>query len=339
MIKEAIETIVRGNNLSMSEMVDVMDEIMTGKATSSQIGSFITGLRMKGETVEEITGAVTVMRQKAAKIHTNGDVVDTCGTGGDGLHTFNISTISAFVAAGCGVKVAKHGNRSVSSRCGSADLLMGLGVNIEAPIELVERCIEEIGIGFLFAPMLHPAMKHAVGPRREIGIRTIFNILGPLTNPAGAKFQLIGVYDPELTEPMANVLKNLGTIRAFVVHGEEGLDEISISGKTKITELRNKKISTYFISPENFGLKKGILEDICGGSIDENVTLALDVLSGKEQQSRRDIVLLNAAFVLQAAGVTEDITEAVKLSAQSIDSGAAMKKLEMMRAMTNVIGH
>ena len=335
MIKEAIETIVRGNNLSMSEMVDVMDEIMTGKATSSQIGSFITGLRMKGETVEEITGAVTVMRQKAAKIHTNGDVVDTCGTGGDGLHTFNISTISAFVAAGCGVKVAKHGNRSVSSRCGSADLLMGLGVNIEAPIELVERCIEEVGIGFLFAPMLHPAMKHAVGPRREIGIRTIFNILGPLTNPAGAKFQLIGVYDPELTEPMANVLKNLGTIRAFVVHGEEGLDEISISGKTKITELRNKKISTYFISPENFGLKKGILEDIRGGSIDENVTLALDVLSGKEQQSRRDIVLLNAAFVLQAAGVTEDITEAVKLSAQSIDSGAAMEKLERMKAMTN----
>ncbi|MEK7813248.1 MAG: anthranilate phosphoribosyltransferase [Candidatus Desantisbacteria bacterium] len=335
MIKEAIETIVRGNNLSMSEMVDVMDEIMTGKATSSQIGSFITGLRMKGETVEEITGAVTVMRQKAAKIHTNGDVVDTCGTGGDGLHTFNISTISAFVAAGCGVKVAKHGNRSVSSRCGSADLLMGLGVNIEAPIELVERCIEEIGIGFLFAPMLHPAMKHAVGPRREIGIRTIFNILGPLTNPAGAKFQLIGVYDPELTEPMANVLKNLGTIRAFVVHGEEGLDEISISGKTKITELRNKKISTYFISPENFGLKKGILEDIRGGSMDENVTLALDVLSGKEQQSRRNIVLLNAAFVLQVAGVTEDITEAVKLSAQSIDSGAAMEKLERMKAMTN----
>ncbi len=335
MIKKAIETIVKGNNLSMSEMVDVMDEIMTGKATSSQIGSFITGLRMKGETVEEITGAVTVMRQKAAKIHTNGDVVDTCGTGGDGLHTFNISTISAFVAAGAGVKVAKHGNRSVSSKCGSADLLMGLGVNIEAPIEIVERCIEEIGIGFLFAPMLHPAMKHAIGPRREIGIRTIFNILGPLTNPAGAKFQLIGVYDPDLTEPMANVLKNLGTIRAFVVHGEEGLDEISISGKTKITELRNKKISTYFISPENFGLKKGILEDICGGSMDENVILALDVLSGKEQQARRDIVLLNAAFVLQAAGVTEDITEAVKLSAQSIDSGAAMKKLEGMRAITN----
>ena len=289
---------------------------------------------MKGETVEEITGAVTVMRQKATRIHAQGDVVDTCGTGGDGLHTFNISTISALVAAGCGVKVAKHGNRSVSSKCGSADLLMGLGVNIEATPETVERCIEEIGIGFLFAPMLHPAMKHAIGPRREIGIRTIFNILGPMTNPAGAKFQLIGVYDPDMTESMANVLKNLGSVHAFVVHGEEGLDEISISGKTKITELRNKKISTYFISPENFGLKKGIMEEIRGGSIDENVELALDVLSGKEQGTRKNIVLLNAAFVLQAAGVTEDITEAINLSAQSIDSGAAMEKLERLREMS-----
>ncbi|MBU0701488.1 anthranilate phosphoribosyltransferase [bacterium] len=334
MIKNAIETIVRGNNLSMDEMIEVMNEIMTGAATQAQIGSFITGLRMKGETVEEITGAVTVMRQKATRIHAQGDVVDTCGTGGDGLHTFNISTISALVAAGCGVKVAKHGNRSVSSKCGSADLLMGLGVNIEATPETVERCIEEIGIGFLFAPMLHPAMKHAIGPRREIGIRTIFNILGPMTNPAGAKFQLIGVYDPDMTESMANVLKNLGSVHAFVVHGEEGLDEISISGKTKITELRNKKISTYFISPENFGLKKGIMEEIRGGSIDENVELALDVLSGKEQGTRKNIVLLNAAFVLQAAGVTEDITEAINLSAQSIDSGAAMEKLERLREMS-----
>lgn len=335
MIKQAIETIVKGNNLSMNEMIDVMDEIMTGAATQAQIGGFITGLRMKGETVEEITGAVTVMRQKATKIRTQGDVVDTCGTGGDGLHTFNISTISAFVAAGAGIKVAKHGNRSVSSRCGSADLLMGLGINIEVCPEIIERCIEEIGIGFLFAPLLHPAMKHAIGPRREIGIRTIFNILGPLTNPAGAKFQLIGVYDPDLTEPIANVLKNMGSIRAFIVHSEEGLDEISISGKTKITELRNKKISTYLISPENFGLKKGSMEEILGGSMDENVELALDVLSGKEQGTRRNIVLLNTAFVLQVAGVTNDITDAINLSAQSIDSGAAMEKLERLREMTN----
>ncbi|MBI4778437.1 anthranilate phosphoribosyltransferase [Candidatus Desantisbacteria bacterium] len=335
MIREAIETIVRGNNLSIDEMVDVMDEIMTGAATPAQIGSFITGLRMKGETVEEITGAVTVMRQKATKIHTQGDVVDTCGTGGDGLHTFNISTISAFVAAGAGAKVAKHGNRSVSSKCGSADLLMKLGINIEASVEIVEECIEEIGIGFLFASMLHPAMKHAIGPRREIGIRTIFNILGPMTNPAGAKFQLLGVYDPDLTELMANVLKNLGSTHAFIVHGEGGLDEISISGKTKITELRNKKIDTYFISPENFGLKKGTMEEIRGGSIDENAELAVDVLSGKEHRTKRDIVLLNASFVLQAAGITNDITEAVHLSAQSIDSGAAMKKLERLREMTN----
>ncbi len=335
MIKEAIEKIVKGNNLSINEMVDVMDEIMTGAATQAQIGSFITGLRMKGETVEEITGAAVVMRQKAASIHTNGDVVDTCGTGGDGLHTFNISTISAFVAAGCGVKVAKHGNRSVSSKCGSADLLMGLGVNIEASIELVERCIEEIGIGFLFAPMLHPAMKHAIGPRREIGIRTIFNILGPLTNPAGAKFQLIGVYSSELTEPMANVLKNLGTTHAFIVHGEEGLDEISISGKTKVTELKNDKVDTCFISPEDFGLARGTLEEIRGGSQEENVKLALDVLSGKEHGAKRNIVLLNAAFVLQVAGVTDDITEAIKLAAQSIDSGTAMEKVERLREMTN----
>ncbi len=335
MIKEAIEKIVKGNNLSINEMVDVMDEIMTGAATQAQIGSFITGLRMKGETVEEITGAAVVMRQKVASIHTNGDVVDTCGTGGDGLHTFNISTISAFVAAGCGVKVAKHGNRSVSSKCGSADLLMGLGVNIEASIELVERCIEEIGIGFLFAPMLHPAMKHAIGPRREIGIRTIFNILGPLTNPAGAKFQLIGVYSSELTEPMANVLKNLGTTHAFIVHGEEGLDEISISGKTKVTELKNDKVDTCFISPEDFGLARGTLEEIRGGSQEENVKLALDVLSGKEHGAKRNIVLLNAAFVLQVAGVTDDITEAIKLAAQSIDSGTAMEKVERLREMTN----
>jgi anthranilate phosphoribosyltransferase len=335
MIKEAIETIVKGNNLSINEMVDVMDEIMTGAATQAQIGSFITGLRMKGETVEEITGAVTVMRQKATKIHTNGDVVDTCGTGGDGLHTFNISTISAFVAAGAGTKVAKHGNRSVSSRCGSADLLIKLGINIETSPEIIERCIEEIGIGFLFAPMLHPAMKHAIGPRREIGIRTIFNILGPMTNPAGARFQLMGVYDSDLTEPLANVLKNLGSIHAFVVHSEEGLDEISISGKTKITELRNKKTSTYFISPENFGIKKGVMEEIRGGSIDENAEIALDVLSGKEPGTKRNIVLLNAAFVLQAAGVTEDVAEAIHLSAESIDSGAAMRKLEGLRKMTH----
>jgi anthranilate phosphoribosyltransferase len=335
MIKEAIETIVKGNNLSINEMVDVMDEIMTGAATQAQIGSFITGLRMKGETVEEITGAVTVMRQKATKIHTNGDVVDTCGTGGDGLHTFNISTISAFVAAGAGTKVAKHGNRSVSSRCGSADLLIKLGINIETSPEIIERCIEEIGIGFLFAPMLHPAMKHAIGPRREIGIRTIFNILGPMTNPAGARFQLMGVYDSDLTEPLANVLKNLGSIHAFVVHSEEGLDEISISGKTKITELRNKKTSTYFISPENFGIKKGVMEEIRGGSIDENAEIALDVLSGKEQGTKRNIVLLNAAFVIQAAGVTEDVAEAIHLSAESIDSGAAMRKLEGLRKMTH----
>ncbi|MFH1097294.1 MAG: anthranilate phosphoribosyltransferase [Candidatus Desantisbacteria bacterium] len=334
MIKEAIDKIVKGNNLSTDEMFEVMNEIMTGSATPVQIGSFITGLRMKGETVEEITGAVAVMREKATKILVQGDVIDTCGTGGDGLQTINISTIAAFVAAGAGARVAKHGNRSVSSKCGSADLLMGLGVNIEAIPETVERCIEEVGIGFMFAPMLHPAMKYAIGPRREIGIRTIFNILGPMTNPAGAKFQLLGVYDPSMTEIMANVLKNLGSVRAFVVHGEDGLDEISISGRTKITELRNKKISTYMISPENFGLKRGTLEEIIGGSVDENVEFALNVLSGKDMGAKRNIVLLNAAFVLLAAGIIDDVTEAIKLAAKSIDSGNAMKKLEGLREMT-----
>ncbi len=334
MIKEAIGKIVQGNNLSTDEMVEVMNEIMTGSATPVQIGSFITGLRMKSETVEEITGAVAVMREKATKILVRRDVVDTCGTGGDGLQTINVSTIAAFVAAGAGARVAKHGNRSVSSRCGSADLLMGLGVNIEAIPEIVERCIEEVGIGFMFAPMFHPAMKYAIDPRREIGIRTIFNLLGPMTNPAGAKFQLLGVYDPSMTEIMANVLKNLGSVRAFVVHGENGLDEISISGRTKITELRNKKISTYMISPENFGLERGNLKEIIGGSVDENVTFALNVLSGKDMGAKRNIVLFNAAFVLLAAGIADEVTEAIKLSAKSIDSGDAMKKLEGLRKMT-----
>lgn len=334
MIKEAISKIINGVNLSIDEMFEVMNEIMSGSTTPVQIGSFLTGLKMKGETVEEITGAVTAMREKATKIHVRGDMVDTCGTGGDGLQTFNISTIAAFVAAGAGARVAKHGNRSVTSRCGSADLLMGLGVNIETTPETVERCIEEIGIGFLFAPMLHPAMKYAIGPRQEIGIRTIFNILGPLTNPAGARFHLLGVYDPSITEIIANVLKNMGSIRAFIVHGEDGLDEISISGRTKITELRNRKINTYVISPENFGLEKGSLEEIIGGSVDENVGIALDVLSGKDKGAKRNIVLLNAAFALLAFGTTDEISEAIKLSTKSIDSGEAMKKLERLKEMT-----
>jgi anthranilate phosphoribosyltransferase len=335
MIKEVISKVVERHNLSTDEMIEVMNEIMSGAATQAQIGSFITALRMKGETVDEITGAVTVMRQKATKIQVEGDVVDTCGTGGDGLHTFNISTVSAFVAAGVGLKIAKHGNRSVSSRCGSADLLMGLGVNIEITPDMVKKCIEEVGIGFMFAPMFHPAMKYAIGPRREIGIRTIFNILGPLTNPAGAKSQLLGVYDPELTEPICKVLKNLGSKKAFVVHGEEGLDEISISGRTKITELNNGKIITYFITPEDFGLKRGILEEIRGGSMDENVELTMEILSGKDKGTRRDIVLLNTAFVLSAGGITDDIAEGINLAAEAIDSGAAVQKLEMLKTLSN----
>ncbi|MCP3678578.1 MAG: anthranilate phosphoribosyltransferase, partial [Deltaproteobacteria bacterium] len=252
MIKEAIAKVIASQDLTESEMVEVMNEIMTGGASPAQISAFITALRMKGETVAEITGAARVMRERATKIEVKAErVVDTCGTGGDESMTFNISTAAAFVAAGAGVVVAKHGNRSVSSKSGSADVLKALGVNIEVEVERVEECIGEIGIGFLFAPLLHGAMKYAAPVRREIGIRTVFNILGPLTNPAGARFQLLGVYDPLLTDMMAQVLNNLGSKRAFVVRGEDGLDEITLTSVTKITELKDGSIQSYTIRPED----------------------------------------------------------------------------------------
>ncbi len=254
MIKEAISKVVDGENLTEEEAIATMNEIMSGEATPAQIASFITALRLKGETIEEITGCARVMREKATRISTNHPlVVDTCGTGGDGAHTFNISTTAAFVVAGAGVPVAKHGNRSVSSSCGSADVLKALGVNIEVEPDVVSNCINEIGIGFLFAPLLHGAMKYAIGPRREIGIRTIFNILGPLTNPASAQAQVLGVYDGSLTEPLAQVLNNLGSTRVFVVHGEDGLDEITTTTNTRISELADGVVRTYTLSPTEFG--------------------------------------------------------------------------------------
>lgn len=335
MIREAISKVIERKDLTEAEMVTTFEEIMSGGASPAQIGSFITALRMKGETVEEITGAARVMREKVLHIKTGSKiVVDTCGTGGDESGTFNISTTTAFVAAGAGLTVAKHGNRSVSSKSGSADVLKTLGVNIEVEVSHVERCLDEIGIGFLFAPLLHSAMKYAIGPRREIGIRTIFNILGPLTNPAGAHSQVLGVYDSKLTEPLAKVLCNLGSIHVFVVHGEDGLDEITLAEKTHISELKNGKVKNYNITPEDFGFKRCRREDILGGDSEINARIALDILNGKKGP-KRDIVLLNAAAAIVAGGRAKDLKEGLNVASESIDSGMAMKKLEGLRRLTN----
>ncbi len=347
MIKEAIAKVVKGENLEEKEAVQVMEEIMSGKCTDAQIGAFITALRIKGETVEEITGCAKVMRAKATKINVlpkvdidrdevNIDwetVVDTCGTGGTGTNTFNISTTTAFVVAGCGVRVAKHGNRGVSSGCGSADVIKGLGVNLDVPPEVVAKCLREIGIGFLYAPLFHGAMKYAIGPRREIGLRTVFNILGPLTNPAGATAQVLGVYDGELTEMMANVLNNLGVKRAFVVHGLDTLDEITITGPTKVSELKKKKVETYHIRPEDFGLPVAHPSEIKGGGVEENVEIVYSILKGKKG-AQRNVVLLNASAALVAGGKAKDFKEGIRLAEDSIDSGRAMKKLELLKEYT-----
>ncbi len=330
MIKDAINKVVNNESLSREESTSAMNEIMSGEATPAQIASFITALRMKGETIDEITGCAKVMREKVTVIKTNsGDVVDTCGTGGDGSHTFNISTISALVAAGAGVCIAKHGNRAVSSDCGSADVLKALGVNIEADADKVAKCVDEVGIGFLFASLLHPAMKHAITPRREIGIRTLFNILGPLTNPAGAKYQVLGVYDAKLTEPLAHVLKNLGSKHVFVVHGADGLDEITITDKTIISELKNGEVRSYVIDPEDFGIPRADKSELIGGNIDENARIALDILQG-EKSAKRNIVLLNAGTAIVVGGKASDLEEGIRLAEESIDSGKALQKLEML---------
>jgi anthranilate phosphoribosyltransferase len=334
MIREAISKVIEQKDLIEESARGVMNEIMSGEATPAQIASFLTALRLKGETVEEITGFAKVMREKVTRVKVEEEViVDTCGTGGDGTHTFNISTIAAFVVAGAGLIVAKHGNRSVSSKCGSADLLEALGVKIDADVKKVERCFKEIGMGFLFAPLLHGAMKYAIGPRREIGIRTVFNILGPLTNPAGAKAQVLGVYAPELTETLAGVLRNLGSKHAFLVHGLDGLDEITLTGRTKVSELKEGEITNYFISPEDFGMKTCEIEDLKGGTVEENVGIALDILKG-EKGPKRDIVLLNAACAIVAGGKAKDLAEGIKKAAESIDSGKAREKLELLKKYT-----
>ena len=335
MIREAIAKVVQMENLNEAEMMEVMDEVMEGQATPAQIAALITALRIKGETIAEVTGAARIMRQKATRIDARSPViVDTCGTGGDGRNTFNISTTAAFVVAAAGLTVAKHGNRAVSSGCGSADVLEALGVNISAAPEIVEECVQQIGIGFLFAPRLHGAMKYAIGPRREIGIRTIFNMLGPLTNPAGATCQLIGVYDPQLTEMFAGVLKNLGTKRAFVVHGSDGLDEATITGETRVSELRDGVISTYNIDPADLFGEIYAGEALRGGDATANARITKDVLTGQNGACRQ-IVLFNAALAIVAGEKAGSLKEGIQVAADAIDSGAARKKLQALIALSN----
>ena len=337
MIKELIGKVIKGKNLSEQESIQAMQGIMSGEATPAQIAAFITALRMKGETVAEITGAAKVMRKKATNLDfTEKVIVDTCGTGGDNSNTFNISTAVALVAAAAGLLVAKHGNRSVSSKCGSADVMEKLGLNLEIPPEKVKECIAEIGIGFLYAPLFHAAMKYATPVRREIGIRTIFNILGPLTNPAKADVQLLGVYRPELTEVLANVLKNLGTKNAFVVYGEGKFDEVSITGKTKVSQLKNDEVRTYYIQPEDFGLKRRSSEEVKGGTAEKNSRIILNILKGKKD-AKREIVLLNAACLFIAAEKAGDFREGIKVAEEVIDSGKALKKLEALVKFSNDI--
>lgn len=330
-MKEIIAKIVKGNNLTKEEAISTMNQVMEGKATDAQIGAFLTALRIKKETIDELTGFAFVMREKSIKIKVDAgaDVIDTCGTGGDLKGTFNISTAAAFVVAGTGIKVAKHGNVAVSSHSGSADVLKLLGVNIEASVLTVERCIREANIGFLFAPKFHDSMKYVSKPRREIGIRTVFNILGPLTNPARAACQVIGVYDASLTTPLAEVLKNLGSKHAFVVHGMDGLDEVTTTAKTFVSELVEGNIKSYYVSPEDFGVEKAPLEDLIVKSPEESALTIKEILEGT-CGPKRDIVLVNAAAAIVAGGRAKDFKSAVKLAAQSIDSHQAKNAMERL---------
>jgi len=336
MIKAAINLLVSNINLSEVEMAECMSEIMEGKATDAQIGAFLAALRIKGETVEEITGAARIMREKATTIKAPDGVLDTCGTGGDMSHTFNISTTTALVVAGAGIPVAKHGNRSVSSQSGSADVLEALGVKMDLPPEKVEKCLFDTGFGFLFAPLFHPAMRYAIGPRREMGIRTIFNILGPITNPAGAKRQILGVFANGLTDILAMVLGNLGAVDAMVVHGEDGLDEVSISGRTRVSRFKDGKIENFYIRPEDFGIMRSKIENIRGGSREANAAITLSILSG-EEGPRRDIVLINSAVAIVIAGKTGDFKTAFDIATDAVDSGMALKKLEEVKRVSNSI--
>jgi len=332
-----LQKVVKGENLTFQEMKEAMEMIMEGKVTHSQLSGFLVALHMKGETVDEITASAKVMREKATPINIQSDgLMDTCGTGGDAKGTFNISTAVAFILAAGGVAVAKHGNRSVSSKSGSADVLESLGVDISLPPSLVERCLKEINIAFLFAQDFHKATKHAAVPRKELGIRTIFNVLGPLTNPAKVKYQLTGVYDPNLVYPIAEVLNNLEVKRAMVVHGAGGIDEFSLSGKNKVAFLNEGKVEELEISPEDLGLKRYSLEDIQGGTAEENRRIILNIFNG-EMGPKRDVVVLNSAAGLYVANKVESLEEGINLAQEIIDSKQAMKKLEEMVQLTNFL--
>jgi anthranilate phosphoribosyltransferase len=335
MLKPYIEKAIKRQDLSAQEAEEAMNIIMTGQATQAQIGGYLVALRMKGETVEEITGSARAMRAQAnnLSLNLNGTpLLDTAGTGGDGQHTFNISTAAAFVIAGAGYKVAKHGNRAASSRCGSADVLSALGVSLDLSPEDVGACIEQVGIGFLFAPKFHPAMRYAIGPRRELGQRTIFNLLGPLCNPAGATHQLIGVYDPDLTEPLAEVLGELGVKAAFVVHGYGGLDELTTGGSNRVSHLKNGKVRTFELDPGRLGLRPTSIDMLHGGDADQNAAMLRDVLEGRDQTPRRDVVLLNAAAALAAD--SGDFETALRQAEKALESGAALARLEGMLAFS-----
>ncbi len=335
MIQEAIGKLVEGRHLSADEAEKVMDLIMTGEATQAQIGAYLVALRMAGETPEEIAGSVRSMRAKATWVKTKHPfVIDVVGTGGDGTHTFNISTSAALVVAAAGQPVAKHGNRAVSSKSGAADVLKALGVNIEASPEKVGECIDETGVGFLFAPMLHGAMKHAIGPRRELAMRSIFNVMGPLTNPARAQSQLVGVYAPELTELVADVLRQVGCQKALVVHGSDGMDELTLTGPSRVSEWDGSEIRTYDVTPEEAGLERADADALKGGEPPENADITRAILAG-ENGPKRDIVLLNAAAALIAANKAENLRKGVQQAASAIDSGKAASVLSHLVEVSN----
>ena len=330
-----LHTLVDGNDLTEDEMVSSMTEIMEGQVTDSQLAAFLTALHVKGETVAEIVGAARVMRAKAEKLNIKSTpLVDTCGTGGDGADTFNISTASALVTAGAGVNVAKHGNRAVSSRSGSADVLKCLGVNLDANLATVQRCVDEAGLGFLFAPLMHKAMKHAGGVRKELGFRTIFNLLGPLTNPANAQAQVLGVFDVKWVQPLAEVLRDLGCSRALVVHGSDGLDEITLTGVSQVAELKNGEVTSYSLDPGELGFEYCASDDLKGGTPEENAAIIQEILNG-EKGPKRDIVVVNSAAAIYVAGKADSLDLAVQLAVNSIESGKARDKLQDLCRITN----
>lgn len=328
---DALRKVVNRENLTQREAKDAMRVIMSGEATPAQIAGFLVALRMKGETVAEITGFAEAMKESAIKVDTkHRPVVDTCGTGGDRLKTFNVSTIAAFVVAGANITVAKHGNRSVTSKAGSADVLEALGFNLQMRSERVKQALDEIGIAFLFAPNFHPAMKHAIGPRRELGLRTVFNLLGPIVNPCPLDGQLMGVYEGSLTPVVARVLSNLGVKRVFVVHSLDGMDEISVSSATQVSEVRSSEVKTYVIFPEDFGFKRTDPRELEGGNAEENAKLMRLILNDELEGPKRDVVILNAAAAIVAAGVTESIKDAIPIAEESLKSKAALKKLDAL---------